>query len=102
MGKGRLKTEHAGAKNGGGHWGTRHEAKTLSTKARRMNDRSLEKTSTRLILSQKVELKIGHYDYSEVQLQEIKKLFKLCAWDWLEPDSRMKAAFKNSHCVYVA
>jgi hypothetical protein len=29
------KTEHAGAKNGGGHWGTREEAKTLSKKLRR-------------------------------------------------------------------
>jgi len=29
------KTEHSGAKNGGGFWGTREEAKTLSRKARR-------------------------------------------------------------------
>jgi ribosomal-protein-alanine N-acetyltransferase len=29
------KTEHAGAKNGGGFWGTREEAKTLSKKLRR-------------------------------------------------------------------
>ena len=33
------KTEHAGAKNGGGHWGTREEAKTLSKKARRINNK---------------------------------------------------------------
>jgi hypothetical protein len=31
------KTEHSGAKNGGGHWGTRDEAKSLSKKARRAN-----------------------------------------------------------------
>jgi hypothetical protein len=31
MPKQKLKTEHSGAKNGGGHWGKRHEAKTLST-----------------------------------------------------------------------
>ena len=29
------KTEHTGAKNGGGYWGTRYEAKTLSKKLRR-------------------------------------------------------------------
>jgi hypothetical protein len=29
------KTEHSGAKNGGGHWGQRKEAKELSKKARR-------------------------------------------------------------------
>lgn len=38
MGK-KLKTEHAGAKNGGGHWGDRLEAKTLSKKARRINSK---------------------------------------------------------------
>jgi len=27
------KTEHAGAKNGGGHWGPREEGKCLSKKA---------------------------------------------------------------------
>ena len=32
-----MKTEHTGAKNGGGHWGPRTEAKTLSKKARRTN-----------------------------------------------------------------
>lgn len=30
-----IKTDHNGAKNGGGHWGTRHEAKKLSSKLRR-------------------------------------------------------------------
>lgn len=34
-----IKTEHAGAKNGGGHWGTRAEAKELSKKARRAGDK---------------------------------------------------------------
>jgi hypothetical protein len=29
------KTEHAGAKNGGGHWGTRAEAKHQSSRRRR-------------------------------------------------------------------
>ncbi len=34
----RLKTEHAGAKNGGGYWGTRAEAKRKSNKVRRRED----------------------------------------------------------------
>lgn len=32
-----LKTEHSGAKNGGGYWGDRAEAKAVSNKARREN-----------------------------------------------------------------
>ena len=35
----KLKTEHNGAKNGGGFWGPRKEAKELSKKARRENDK---------------------------------------------------------------
>ena len=31
----KLKTEHGGAKNGGGFWGTRAVAKKISKKARR-------------------------------------------------------------------
>ena len=34
------KTEHTGAKNGGGHWGPRAEAKTISKKHRRENSKS--------------------------------------------------------------
>lgn len=34
------KTEHAGAKNGGGFWGYREEAKSLSRKARRLQSRA--------------------------------------------------------------
>jgi len=36
-------TEHAGAKNGGGYWGPRAEAKTASNKGRRANDRKAVK-----------------------------------------------------------
>jgi hypothetical protein len=32
------KTEHAGAKNGGGHWGTRAEAKQHSNRRRRQDE----------------------------------------------------------------
>lgn len=35
----RWKTEHAGAKNGGGAWATREEAKQLSNKIRRQSDK---------------------------------------------------------------
>ena len=34
-----MNTEHNGAKNGGGHWGTRAEAKSVSAKARRGDDK---------------------------------------------------------------
>lgn len=33
------RTEHAGAKNGGGYWGRRAEAKAVCDKLRRANDR---------------------------------------------------------------
>ena len=39
------KSEHNGAKNGGGHWGTRIEAKTLSRKKRRANDKKAVRDS---------------------------------------------------------
>ena len=37
------KTEHSGAKNGGGFWGQRAEAKALSKKARREQSKRLLK-----------------------------------------------------------
>jgi hypothetical protein len=40
------KTEHTGAKNGGGFWGTRDEAKSLSKKLRRANGKSIIRKST--------------------------------------------------------
>ncbi len=38
MGWGSYKTEHAGAKNGGGHRGSREEAKHMAKRARRAQD----------------------------------------------------------------
>jgi hypothetical protein len=35
------KTDHAGAKNGGGHWGTRAEAKKHSARQRRQAEQRL-------------------------------------------------------------
>jgi hypothetical protein len=35
----KIKTEHNGAKNGGGHWGKRDEAKRISKKIRRADDK---------------------------------------------------------------
>ena len=40
------KTEHVGAKNGGGYWGKRHEAKSLSKKIRRAESRRLEESES--------------------------------------------------------
>jgi hypothetical protein len=39
-----LKTEHGGAKNGGGYWGTREEAKRQSRKSRRLIDKSVARS----------------------------------------------------------
>jgi hypothetical protein len=36
----KTKTEHGGAKNGGGHWGKREEAKKNSRKLRRRNEKN--------------------------------------------------------------
>lgn len=38
----KIKTEHNGAKNGGGYWGTREEAKHKSKRARRLEDRNIK------------------------------------------------------------
>lgn len=38
-----IKTEHAGAKNGGGYWGTRTRAKKISQKVRRHMDKLLSR-----------------------------------------------------------
>lgn len=37
----KTKTEHSGAKNGGGYWGSREEAKKTSNKTRRANDKKI-------------------------------------------------------------
>jgi hypothetical protein len=37
----KIKSEHSGAKNGGGHWGTRDEAKKLSKKVRRASAKEM-------------------------------------------------------------
>jgi hypothetical protein len=41
MGYERIKTEHAGAKNGGGAWMTRAEAKQASKRRRRETDKRI-------------------------------------------------------------
>lgn len=41
MSNGIKKTEHNGAKNGGGYWGKRREAKLLSNRARRLQSREI-------------------------------------------------------------
>jgi hypothetical protein len=41
MAHGARKTEHSGAKNGGGHWGKRAEAKAGSTRRRREDGKLL-------------------------------------------------------------
>lgn len=47
------KTEHSGAKNGGGYWGTREEAKKISKKIRRNNSKRELKDLTKIIPTKK-------------------------------------------------
>lgn len=42
-----MKTEHNGAKNGGGYWGRRVEAKSLSRKRRRAQSRRIAREAKR-------------------------------------------------------
>lgn len=51
------KTEHSGAKNGGGYWGPRSEAKAVSKKARRKEGR----VSSRALTSKETIPKIFKY-----------------------------------------
>lgn len=45
----KIKPEHSGAKNGGGYWGTREEAKRRAKKARRGEDRAATRTAPRKV-----------------------------------------------------
>lgn len=46
--KTRIKTEHGGAKNGGGYWGKRAEAKAVCTRLRRRRDRDSERVARQI------------------------------------------------------
>ena len=50
-----IKTEHAGAKNSGGYWGKRVEAKRRSKKARRGEDLAVTRTVSRIQTDQSLE-----------------------------------------------
>jgi len=68
MSEGRkLKTEHGGAKNGGGFWGEREEAKKCSRKKRRSNN--------------KTEVRDALRRMKEDSLEEVQELD-----DMLDPD----------------
>ncbi len=63
------KTEHSGAKNGGGHWGDRAEAKRISKKRRRENEKAeIRKEATQI---KKVASKSGsqYPDPHTIELQ---------------------------------
>lgn len=60
MGNGKkLKTEHAGAKNGGGYWGPRYFAKEVSRKKRRATDKKLSAESQRMLEHGTEDVKAG-------------------------------------------
>jgi len=50
-----IKTEHSGAKNGGGYWGTRAAAKRRSKKRRRLVD----KQTTKILINQARKLQLS-------------------------------------------
>jgi hypothetical protein len=53
LGKRKHKNEHAGAKNGGGHWGTRAEAKGASKKLRRSGSKDIIQSELALVAHKK-------------------------------------------------
>lgn len=50
-----IKTEHVGQKNGGGHWGTRREAKERCRVLRRANDEDVTDEQLRDFWSMRVD-----------------------------------------------
>jgi hypothetical protein len=50
-----IKTEHAGAKNGGGHYGRREEAKRLSRPRRRANGKQEIREALRTLADQRAK-----------------------------------------------
>lgn len=77
MGK-KTKTEHAGAKNGGGFWGKREEAKQVSRERRRQLDKEIERNAElygRLADEQKTPRKKKRNRNEKARLEgEIKKV----------------------------
>jgi hypothetical protein len=63
------KTEHNGAKNGGGHYGTRVEAKTASKVKRRQNSKNAAQRELAEMLAEDRAYgdrsKGRHHDYSD-------------------------------------
>jgi hypothetical protein len=75
------KTEHAGAKNGGGHWGTRQEAKTLSKKLRRSIGKNtiqkeLKVTTLKTRKSSKQAFALPHLETERLILRSLQISFK--------------------------
>ncbi len=65
------RTEHAGAKNGGGHWGRRTEAKTISKKARREDSKKILKEES----LKKPQKKTFKYRNADKQIGLLLKTF---------------------------
>ena len=67
------KTEHAGAKNGGEHWGPREEAKALSKKARRTNSKEVIENE-RQDLSTRVGSSPGYFKLNRKEMSQALKI----------------------------
>lgn len=86
----KTKTEHTGAKNGGGYWGERAEAKRVCSKHRRNND--------------KFEAEEGLQDYLNNYTREgIEKLRKdiedQLAWDCYQAENEAARQGKPYNCT---
>lgn len=96
-----MKTEHSGAKNGGGHWGTREEAKEESKKLRRQMDKSEVKKE----LKEGVCLKSHSVEVNESQLsQNLKANISPCCFSTLEfiPNKTYKRCRTCGTCYEAA
>ncbi len=89
LGKRKKKSEHAGAKNGGGHWGTRNEAKRISKKVRRSNDKAAIKselpTSTMIAKKDQLRTAIQLRDKGQKEAS-CAMLLRLCSLEPKNPE----------------
>jgi len=73
MGHKRIKTEHTGAKNGGGYWGKRADAKERCSSLRRLNSRREVLEALRDIMGWEA---LDHQIMMEKEIQEAWGCYK--------------------------
>ena len=89
LGSRKRKSEHVGAKNGGGHWATRDEAKRISKKVRRSNDKTAIRSElpTTTVLAKKDQLRTAIQLRDKGQKEASRAmLLRLCALEPKNPE----------------